>query len=167
MIYIDNRQDKIKVTEELIKNLEEIIAFTLKEEGVSIPYEVSVVLVDNSNIKEINLQNRGVNRETDVLSFPLLEYPEGKVYADIYKQKTFTQEFLDGEDLVLGDIVLSLEKAMKQSLDYGHSFMREACYLTVHSVLHLLGYDHMKEDEKNIMRLREESVLNAFNLSRA
>ena len=167
MIYIDNRQDKITVEEELIESIKEVIAFTLKEEGVTIPYEVSVVLVDNSNIQEINLQTRGIDRETDVLSFPLLEYPDGKVYADIYKGKTFPPEFLDGEDLVLGDIVLSLEKAMEQSLDYGHSFMREACYLTVHSVLHLLGYDHMKEQEKNIMRLREESVLNAFNLARA
>ncbi|WP_426349187.1 rRNA maturation RNase YbeY [Alloiococcus sp. CFN-8] len=167
MIYIDDRQDKITVTEELIDNLQDVIAFTLKEEDVTVSYEVSVILVDNSYIKDINRENRGIDRETDVLSFPLLEYPEGKVYSDIYKGKNFSPEFLDGKDLVLGDIVLSLEKAMEQSLDYGHSFMREACYLTVHSVLHLLGYDHMKEEEKNIMRLREESVLDAFKLSRA
>ena len=167
MIYIDNRQDRIEVTEEFIPQIKEVIDFTLKEEGVTIPYEISVILVDNNNIKEINMENRGIDKETDVLSFPLLEYPEGKVYADIYKNNIFSPEFLDGEHLVLGDIVLSLEKAMEQSIDYGHSFMREACYLTVHSALHLLGYDHMKEEEKKCMRLREEEILNAFNLNRS
>ena len=73
---------------------------------------------------------------------------------------------LDGEELVLGDIVLSLEKALEQSKEYNHSFEREASYLVVHSVLHLLGYDHMKDDEKIIMRKREEEILGKLNILR-
>ena len=76
------------------------------------------------------------------------------------------QSDFDGEELVLGDIVLSLEKALEQSLEFNHSFEREASYLVVHSVLHLLGYDHMEEEDKVIMRKREEEILNELNITR-
>lgn len=166
MIYVDNRQDKIKVTEEFTKKLENTIMSALKEEGVTVPCEVSLVFVDNEEIKEINNENRSINRETDVLSFPLLEYEKDKVYKEVYKDEKFDETFLDGEDLVLGDIVLSLEKALEQSKEYNHSFEREASYLVVHSVLHLLGYDHMEDEEKRKMRGREEYILNKLNIKR-
>lgn len=166
MIYIDNRQDKIEVSEELTKQLEDTIMTALKEEEVNVACEVSLVFVDNEEIREINNENRGIDRETDVLSFPILDYPKDKVYKEVYKDAKFDETYLDGEDLVIGDIVLSLEKALEQSKEYNHSFEREACYLVVHSVLHLLGYDHMEDEEKKRMREREEYILNKLNITR-
>lgn len=166
MIYVDNRQDKIEVTEEFTNKLENTIIFALKEEGVNVPCEVSLVFVDNEEIREINNENRGIDRATDVLSFPILEYPKDKVYKEVYEEEKFDETFLDGEDLVIGDIVLSLEKALEQSEEYNHSFEREASYLVVHSVLHLLGYDHMEDEEKKRMRTREEEILDKLNIKR-
>ena len=112
------------------------------------------------------MRTRGIDKETDVLSFPMLDYPKDKVYKESYKDFNFDETYMDGDDLVLGDIVLSLEKALEQSKEYDHSFEREASYLVVHSVLHLLGYDHMEEKEKKKMRKREEEILNKLNISR-
>ena len=166
MIYTDNRQEKIEVTEELVKELEHTIEFALKEEEVNIPFEISLLFVDNDEIREINNETRNIDKETDVLSFPMLDYPKDKVFKDVYKNYEFDETYMDGEELVLGDIVLSLEKALEQSKEYNHSFKREASYLVVHSVLHLLGYDHMEEDEKNVMRKREEEILGELDIKR-
>jgi probable rRNA maturation factor len=166
MIYVDNRQEKLEVTEEFVAKLTEVIEFALKEEEVNIKCEVSLLFVDNDEIREINNENRGIDRETDVLSFPMLEYEDKKVFKEIYKDYKFSPIDFDGEELVLGDIVLSLEKVLEQSKDFNHSYEREASYLVVHSVLHLLGYDHMEEDEKKVMRNREEEILNKLNITR-
>lgn len=166
MIYTDNRQEKIEVTEELVKELEHTIEFALKEEEVNIPFEISLLFVDNDEIREINNETRNIDKETDVLSFPMLDYPKDKVFKDVYKNYEFDETYMDGEELVLGDIVLSLEKALEQSKEYNHSFKREASYLVVHSVLHLLGYDHMEEDEKKVMRKREEDILGQLDIKR-
>lgn len=166
MIYIDNRQEKIEVTEELVKELEHTIEFALKEEEVNIPFEISLLFVDNDEIREINNETRNIDKETDVLSFPMLDYPKDRFFKDVYKNYEFDETYMDGEELVLGDIVLSLEKALEQSNEYNHSFKREASYLVVHSVLHLLGYDHMEEDEKKVMRKREEDILGQLDIKR-
>lgn len=166
MIYTDNRQEKIEVNEELVNELENTIKFALKEEKVEVPCEISLLFVDNDEIREINNETRGIDRETDVLSFPMLDYTKNKVFKDIYLNYEFDETFMDGEELVLGDIVLSLEKALEQSNEYNHSFKREASYLVVHSVLHLLGYDHMEEEEKKIMRAREEEILEKLDIRR-
>lgn len=166
MLYIDDRQEKIKPTEELIDKIKATIDFALKEEGVKIPYQISLLFVDNEEIREINKENRNIDKVTDVLSFPMLDYEEDKVFKDMYLNYEFDETFKDGDELVLGDIVLSLERALKQSIEYNHSFEREASYLVVHSVLHLLGYDHMEEDEKKIMRSEEEKILSKMNIVR-
>ena len=166
MIYVDNRQNKVEASEKLIKRLTEVIEFALKEEEVNMKCEISLLFVDNNEIKEINNETRGINRETDVLSFPMLEYEDKKVFKDMYKDYKFSQSDFDGDELVLGDIVLSLEKALEQSKEFNHSYEREASYLVVHSVLHLLGYDHMEDDDKIIMRSREEDILNKLNIIR-
>ena len=166
MIYVDNRQEKIEVTDEFIGKLSEVIDFALKEEEVNIKCEISLLFVDNEEIKEINNETRGIDRETDVLSFPMFEYEDKKVFKEIYKNYKFSPADFDGEELVLGDIVLSLEKALEQSQEFNHSYEREASYLVVHSVLHLLGYDHMEEEEKSVMRGREEEILNKLNITR-
>ncbi|MDY6012263.1 rRNA maturation RNase YbeY [Clostridium sp.] len=166
MIYVDNRQEKIKVTDEFVEKLENVINFALKEEEVSVDCEISMLFVDNEEIREINNETRGIDRATDVLSFPMLDYQDKKVFKEMYKDNNFDITFMDGEELVLGDIVLSLERALEQSREYSHSFERESCYLVVHSVLHLLGYDHMEEDDKKIMRKREEDILGKLYITR-
>lgn len=166
MIYVDNRQEKIEVDEKLVDLLKNVIEFALKEEEVDVECEVSLLFVDNDEIREINNETRGIDRATDVLSFPMLDYENKKVFKEMYKNYEFSQSDCDGEELVLGDVVLSLEKALEQSKEFNHSFEREASYLVVHSILHLLGYDHMEEDDKVIMRKREEEILNKLNITR-
>lgn len=128
-------------------------AAVLKKEGIDDSCEISVTIVDNEVIKELNLQTRGIDRETDVLSFPLGENGEYEVnYAT--------------DALLLGDIVISLPKALEQAQEYGHSTEREIAFLTVHSMLHLLGYDHIEDDDRVVMRAREEEILNYMGITR-
>ncbi|MGL4654440.1 MAG: rRNA maturation RNase YbeY [Sarcina sp.] len=166
MIYTDNRQEKYEITEEFENTLKNTIEFALKEELVDRVCEVSLVFVDNDEIKEINRETRGIDKATDVLSFPMIDYPRGKVYKEAYTGKELSKTYFDGEELILGDIVLSLERADEQREEFNHSFSRECSYLVVHSVLHLLGYDHMEDDEKKIMRAREEEILEKLKMTR-
>lgn len=166
MLYTDNRQNKIEVNEELVNIINEVCEKALKAEEVKIPYQISLLFVDNEEIKEINRETRGIDKATDVLSFPMLDYPKDKVFKEVYKDTKFNEIYLDGEELVLGDMVLSLERAKEQSIEYNHSFNREVCYLVVHSILHLLGYDHMEDEEKKRMRKREEEILGNLNITR-
>lgn len=149
-IILDDRQDKIKVNKELLEKINDIIVETLHYEGYDDNYEVSLSFVDNKEIHELNKDYRGVDRPTDVLSFPLL-----------------TDEFdVELEEESLGDIVISLERALEQSEEYNHSFEREVCFLVCHSMFHLLGYDHDTEENTKDMRKREEDVLNKLNITR-
>ena len=159
MLYTDNRQNIIEATEKLVNLINEVCNVALTEEEVNVPYQISLLFVDNNEIREIN-------KGTDVLSFPMLDYSEDKVFKDIYKNKKFDKIYLDGDELVLGDMVLSLERAKEQSIEYNHSFEREVCYLVVHSILHLLGYDHMCDKDKVKMRKREEEILEKLNITR-
>ena len=122
--------------------------------------EVSVTFTDNEGIRELNKKFREMDKPTDVLSFPLFE---GGVPEDM-------EEADEGEEKIkipLGDIVISMEKALEQATEYGHSFEREVAFLCVHSVLHLLGYDHelSEEDEKDMFR-RQDEILEAANFKR-
>lgn len=166
MIFIDDRQSKVKVDDEFCGMLKNAINFALEEEMVKEKCEISLVFVDNEEIRGINNETRGIDKATDVLSFPMLDFPEGKVYKEAYIDHKFDAMYFDGEELVLGDIVLSLERSMEQSKEFNHSFLRESCYLVIHSVLHLLGYDHMEEEEKKVMRKREEELLTKLNVTR-
>lgn len=166
MLYTDNRQNKIEVNEDLVNIINEVCEKSLMAEEMNIPYQISLLFVDNEEIRSINKETRGIDKATDVLSFPMLDYPKDKVFKDVYKNTKFNEIYLDGDELVLGDMVLSLERAKEQSLEYNHSFNREVCYLVVHSILHLLGYDHMEDEEKKIMRKREEEILESLNITR-
>lgn len=166
MIYTDDRQNLISINKEQLATICDIIDYALKEEKVLIPYEVSLIFVDNENIRDINEEMRGIDAATDVLSFPMLNYEEKKVFKDCYLNYEFSPIDLDEGNLVLGDIVLSLERAQEQSVEFNHSFEREVCYLIIHSILHLLGYDHMEEEDKIIMRKREEEILSKFQINR-
>lgn len=148
-VLFENTTD-IKVNKELINS---VIAESLKYEGVSDNCEISVTIVDNEEIHSINLKHRGIDRPTDVLSFPLIDF-EKETLPD------------DGSKIYLGDIIISIEKAEEQAKEYGHSLDREIGFLTAHSMLHLLGYDHMAEDEEKIMFKKQEEILNNLNLRR-
>ena len=163
-LIIDDRQDKLNVSEELIEKIKDIIIECLDYEGYDDDYEVSLSFVDNKEIHELNKQFRGIDRPTDVLSFPMLEYENNMVFKEYYKDFKFDETYLDEGELVIGDIVLSLEKAKEQAKEYGHSFERECNYLVIHSVLHLLGYDHMEPLEKVHMREKEELVMDMLGL---
>jgi len=116
--------------------------------------EVSLMLVDDQRIHSLNIEYRGVDRPTDVLSFALQEESEEEPDSDY-------------EDDMLGDIVISAERAREQAEEYGHSFEREIVYLAVHGTLHLLGYDHEEEKDKQEMRSKEEEVMARLGLERA
>lgn len=140
-IILDDRQDKIKVSEDLLEKIHDIIVESLHYEGYDDNYEVSLSFVDNEEIHELNRQYRGVDRATDVLSFPLL-----------------TDDFdVEIEEESLGDIVISLERALEQSEEYNHSFEREVCFLVCHSMFHLLGYDHDTEENTKDMRKEKKT----------
>ncbi|KDR95084.1 probable rRNA maturation factor [Peptoclostridium litorale DSM 5388] len=148
-IELDNRQDKIDIDGELLQKLESVMEKCLEYEGWDRDYEVSMVFVDNAQIRELNSDFRNIDRETDVLSFPLVEDGEFQL-----------------EEKLLGDIVISLEKALEQSLEYGHSFEREMAFLVCHSMFHLMGYDHDNEENTKIMRSKEEDVLGKLGIKR-
>lgn len=125
---------------------------------VDCPYEteVDVLLTDNPSIHEINFRERKVDRPTDVLSFPMNEYPAPGDFSSIEEEGTFHPE--SGE-LMLGDIVISMDKVFSQAADYGHGEERELAFLIAHSMLHLFGYDHMEEEERKIMEKKQEEIL--------
>ena len=166
MIMIENEQSREEIGEDLKKSIEESIRTTLDHQGFLHDAEVSVLLVDDEAIRAINLDTRNVDNATDVLSFPMIDYEPGKTYKDLYLGHEFGAEFFDGDELVLGDVVISMERAREQSEEYGHSLKREVCYLVVHSILHLLGYDHMDEGERNKMRAAEEEILGTLKITR-
>lgn len=141
--------------------LRQVIPAALEAEGVAVPWEVDVLFTDDEGIHQINLEQRGIDRPTDVLSFPMFNYRPGQPPADGADADPATGL------TPLGDMVISLERARAQAEEYGHPLERELCYLAVHSVLHLLGYDHMDEgEEKAQMRAREEAILGKLGMTR-
>ena len=153
-ILIQNTQTKHRVTFSLCRLIKKACKITLKNEGFPADAEINVTLVDDEEIKRLNAQFRDIDRSTDVLSFPLGDNGEYDINPE-------------NNACMLGDVVLSLEHAAAQALEFGLSFSREEAYLTVHSVLHLLGYDHINdEEERKIMREKEEQVMKLMKLER-
>ena len=128
--------------------MKKAVETALKIEGFELDCEVSVVITDNTGIHEINREHRNIDAPTDVLSFPQYEFVSPTVFAE---------ELV--EPVMLGDIVISKERLAVQAQEIGHSFEDELAYLTVHSVLHLLGYDHIDEQDKKLMRKHEKSIV--------
>lgn len=142
--------------EKLIKT---VIETCMKEERLNnLNYYISVTLTNPDEIKKINNEYRNINKETDVLSFPMFEKDE----VDLIRKD---QEKSKVEE-VLGDIVISIERVEKQAIEYGHSFERELSYMVVHGFYHIIGYDHMEDADKAIMREKEEHILNLLNQKR-
>ncbi len=156
----ENQQDKIKITDELFDKIKLSIEKALEYEDFTDDCEISLTFVDNEQIRELNSVNRGKDSATDVLSFPLLEQEdEGTLII-------YDEDIVDGR-VLLGDIVISAERAKEQSEEYGHSLVREMCFLAVHSVLHLLGYDHERsEQEEKIQFEKQEEILTLLGITR-
>ena len=140
--------------------IRKVIRTALEAEGVTLPCEVDVLVTSDSGIHKLNLAQRGVDAPTDVLSFPALELRPG--------EKPTAEDADPGTGLIpLGDMALSYERVAAQAKEYGHSNRRELAYLVTHSVLHLLGYDHMDEGEqKALMRAHEEIIMDKLELNR-
>jgi len=151
-IAILNHQEVLDIDDKLNQVLEDLIELALKEEDLDYEGEVSIVFVDDEEIHVLNKTHRDKDASTDVLSFPQYEALKDEQIIDPY--------------VILGDVVISTETAIKQADSYGHSLMREIGFLVVHSMFHLFGYDHDTEEHTKEMRTKEESVLNAYNLTR-
>ena len=149
MIYFENSQDKFPIKHKLKMLLRRTVLQTLEYEKLSGSFEISITFTDNEGIHELNKTYRNIDRPTDVLSFPQIDYENGERAAG-----------------ALGDIVLSLERAQEQADEFGHSFERECAFLTAHSTLHLLGYDHeiSDEDDKD-MRQRQRDIMEIMGLN--
>ena len=135
--------------EKLIENIAKAV---LESENFSMDTEISFSLVSNKEIREINKKYRNIDKETDVLSFPLIDFENEKVP--------------NKGTIILGDIIISIEKTISQAKEYGHSVTREIACLTAHSMYHLLGYDHMNENEEKIMFEKQENILKSLNITR-
>ena len=140
--------------------LRRTVKAALAAEGVACDCEINILLTDDEGIREVNRDMREIDRATDVLSFPMFDLVPGE-HPDEYDADP------DTGLVPLGDMCISVERAHAQAEEYGHSFQREICYLCVHSVLHLLGYDHLDEGEmKRQMRTREEEIMKQLKLER-
>jgi probable rRNA maturation factor len=159
-IILENEQNEIKISEEIENTIKKVIEASLEYEKCDFDAEVSVTIVDNEAIREINNETRNLNMPTDVLSFPMLYFDEdGNIIDSDYD--------MDGDVLVLGDIVISAERAQAQATEFGHSFLREMAFLTVHSMLHLLGYDHVDNPEgERVMFTKQDEILEKLGIKR-
>ena len=153
-VLIDNRTDWV-LDDEFERLFNDVVLESLKFEDFDTQCEVSISIVDNSEIKNINKQFRHIDKETDVLSFPQLTFEEGEV-ADVN----------ENDEIILGDIIISIEKAISQAEEYGHGLRREIAFLTAHSMLHLMGYDHMESEERDIMFEKQEKILGNLGITR-
>lgn len=150
-IIFDDRQTYKKIDEDILDKVERVMLAVLDYEDYDDNYEVSLSFVDNEEIRNLNRDFRNIDRVTDVLSFPMLSDDE------------FDIEY---EEESLGDIVISIQRTDEQAEEFDHSLEREICFLVCHSMFHLLGYDHMEEEEAKDMHRREEEVLNGLDITR-
>ncbi|GGM31288.1 endoribonuclease YbeY [Paraliobacillus quinghaiensis] len=154
-MHIDFHDETNSITEAYIDLIEKLLTYAAEAEGVTQEAELSINFVDNREIQIINRNYRQIDQPTDVISFALEERVEGELA-------------IIGEDLpvALGDIVISVDKVKEQAEEYKHSFERELGFLVLHGFLHLLGYDHIKEEDEKQMFLKQEELLNGFGLQR-
>ncbi len=141
------------------ETIRKVLSQCFQEEGLEkAKLSITITLTTPQNIQEINKEYRGIDKATDVLSFPMFE-------KDELREKIQKKDFMH-ED-ILGDIVISIEQVEKQAIEYGHSFERELSYMLVHGFYHLMGYDHIQEEDKIKMRPKEEKILADLKISRA
>lgn len=145
--------------------IEDVVTASLDYEKCPYEAEVNVILTDNEEIRQINREYRGIDSPTDVLSFPMGDYESPSDFERLEEQ---SEEYFNPEtgELLLGDIVISVDKVEEQAGKYGHSDTRELAFLVAHSMLHLCGYDHMEEEERMRMEHRQEEILKSGGYTR-
>lgn len=146
-LLFDDRQSDIEITKDMIEIVKKSISEVLKEENLEDNVQVSVSFVGDEEIQQLNRDFRCVDSSTDVLSFPMDD--EFKI-----------------EETILGDVIINTKRVIEQAKEFGHSNTRELSYLTVHSILHLLGYDHMEEEDKKVMRAKEKDIMKSLEIYR-
>lgn len=149
------------------KLLTGVVEAALKLEGCPWECEVNITLTDNDGIRAMNQEFRELDVPTDVLSFPMIVYQQPGDFSFLEENSAETEYFnLDSGELLLGDIVISVERAKEQAEEYGHSLKRELAFLTAHSMYHLMGYDHMGDEERMVMEQKQEKVLQGLGITR-
>jgi len=147
-----------ELPEDILQKMESAADYCMVCEGIRIPCSITVRLCDDETIAGINADYRGIDRSTDVLSFPTVSYPPGK--TAVFCENLIKQEYDDESgSCFLGDIILSVPHLYAQAEEYGHPLEREATYLLVHGICHLMGYDHINKDDQGKMRQKEEEIL--------
>ena len=147
------------------KLAQEVIEFTMEHEGFPYEAEVNLTLTDNDGIHEINRMYREIDAPTDVLSFPMLSYEDAGDFSAL--EDAYEDNFNpDTGEIMLGDIIISIDRVKEQAVSYGHSERREYAFLIVHSMLHLFGYDHMTPEEAAIMENKQNQILEEMNITR-
>ena len=156
--FVQINYNNIEENEEYNKIINTVVKKCFEEEGLdNIKIYINIILTNPEEIKRINKEYRNIDKETDVLSFPMFEKAE-------LDEKIKNKDFLY-ED-VLGDVIISIDRVREQAEEYGHSFERELSYMLVHGFYHLMGYDHIEEEDKKIMRPKEEKILNELKITR-
>ena len=164
-LQLENEQER-ELTFDYEQVAEQVIAEVLDMEACPYESEVSLTLTDNTQIQRLNKEFRKMDRPTDVLSFPMVDFQNPADY-DLLEADGWEAYFNpESGELLLGDIVISVERAMEQAEEFGHSLKREYAFLIAHSMLHLLGYDHMVPEEAKTMEERQEAVLHKLNITR-
>ncbi|MCR4611308.1 MAG: rRNA maturation RNase YbeY [Lachnospiraceae bacterium] len=154
------------------KIAELVVSETLKQEHFPYDVEIGISFVDEDSIRELNEQFRGIDKSTDVLSFPMIDFSDMDIgddnicemYGFIEDDESYFNP--DNNEVLLGDIVLCIPKVISQAKEYNHSVLREYAFLIAHSMLHLIGYDHIDEGERVVMESKQDSILESLNLSR-
>lgn len=152
-IWLENRQTTVALTESIEALIHNVLNETARRHALSEAAEVSLTLVDDEQIHELNRDYRGVDRPTDVISFALEEGDEPAIIGG-------------PAEMLLGEIVISMETAMRQAAEYGHSLEREVAFLALHGMLHLLGYDHMTQEDEKRMFDKQTEILAALGVDR-
>lgn len=163
--YVENETDE-NFEFDIDKLIKDLTICLIEQENV--PYSdisLNVTFTDDATIHEINKEFRDIDRSTDVLSFPAIDFVTPGDFSAIKGDEADLFD-PDTNELILGDIMISLEHAHAQAIEYGHSFKREIAFLITHSLLHLIGYDHMEDDERIIMEMKQERILNSLNITR-
>ena len=143
---------------------EKVVQKVLDMEGCPYDAQVNLVLTDNEEIERVNTEFREIHAPTDVLSFPMIPFETPADYAIVEEDQSYFD--LDTDELLLGDIMISVDKVFAQAEEYGHSVTREFCFLVAHSMLHLLGYDHMTPEEAVVMENKQRTALDELGITR-
>lgn len=155
---------EVPIEDEIVQNMEKVVLGCIAKEGLDDTIDVNIVITDDQEIHKLNLQFRQVDRPTDVLSFPAYELDEPFCSELVHGLETEKDE--ETGNIFLGDLIISLDRAKEQSREYGHSLLREMCFLTAHGMFHLLGYDHQNAQEEQVMLKRQNEVLERLSICR-